>query len=160
MIQRPQSLLLLLAAICYVVMAFSPLWSLTVEASTVHLSAFKGILTNTINGTSTVEKEISTIYLSLISLAGAALTIFVIFLYKNRPLQATLSAVNSLFITIFIGLTLLMAIPKCKEIIMSQGDGTYLWGFYLAPIILLANFVANRLIRKDEALVKSVDRIR
>ena len=58
MIQRPQSLLLLLAAICYVIMAFSPLWSLTVEASTVHLSAFKVILTNTINCTSTVEKEI------------------------------------------------------------------------------------------------------
>ena len=160
MIQRPQSLLLALAAIGYLVMAFSPLWSLTVEASTVHLTAFKGVLTNTLAGTTTVEKEVSTIYLFIFCLLGAALSLFIIFLYKNRPLQATMSAVNSLFITIFIGLSLLSAIPKCKEMIMSQGDGVYAWGFYLAPVILLSNFIANRLIRKDEALVKSVDRIR
>ena len=160
MIQRPQSLVLFLTATLYALMAFAPLWELTVDASTVELNATIATLSNNINGTVTIEKELSNVYLLATSAAGVILSIVTIFLFKNRPLQAKISALNALIITVFIGLTIFIAIPASKQAIMSQDNGAYQWGFFLSAAILLSIFITNKLIRKDEDLVRSVDRIR
>jgi divalent metal cation (Fe/Co/Zn/Cd) transporter len=44
--------------------------------------------------------------------------------------------------------------------INAQEAGTYQIGFWTILVAMVANMLANRFIRKDEALVRSVDRIR
>lgn len=160
MIQRPQTLLLALTGLLYIAMAFGPIWSLHVEPSTITLNSSYAVLTNTIEGSTQVEKEVSTIYLLATCAAGFILSVVCIFLFKNRPLQAKLSALSMGLVTTFVGLTIFIAIPKCKEVIMNNAEGHYQWAFYLCIGVIISNLIANRLIRKDEALVKSVDRIR
>lgn len=160
MIQRPQTLLLALTGLLYIGMAFGPIWSLHIEPSSIALNSSNAILSNTLGATTQVEKQVSTIYLLAVCAAGFILSIVCIFLFKNRPLQAKLSALSMALVTTFVGLTVFVAIPKCKEVIMNNAEGQYQWAFYLSIGVIISNFIANRLIRKDEALVKSVDRIR
>ena len=150
MIQRPQSLLLFLTAILYGVMAFAPLWQLAVDPSIIELNATNAFLTNDINGEITTAKELSNVYLLATCACGVVLSIVTIFLFKNRALQAKISALNALIITVFIGMTTFIAIPSCKQTIMSQDNGAYQWGFFLAAAILVSIFITNKLIRKDK----------
>jgi hypothetical protein len=160
MIQRPQSLVLFLTAVLYGLMAFAPLWQLTVEPSTITLNASNAIIYNLLDSETSIIKEIPNVYLLAACACGAILSIVTIFLFNNRPLQAKISAINAMIITVFIGLTIFIAIPNYKQILMSQDNGTYQWGFFLTVPILISIFITTKLIRKDEALVKSVDRIR
>ena len=48
--------------------------------------------------------------------------------------------------------------PKLKY--REGPDGVFLLGFFMIPVAMIANTMANRFIRKDEKLVRSVDRIR
>ncbi len=160
MIQRPQTALLFLSAILYAVMALAPIWSISIGVTSVTLSACKAVLTNDLDGVNIIAKESSNIYLLVCLVCGAILSLVSIFFFKNRPLQAKLSALNSLLITTFVGLTIFLAIPKAQSLIMTKDVGQYHWGFYLSLVVIVSNFIANKLIRKDEALVKSVDRIR
>jgi hypothetical protein len=95
-------------------------------------------------------------YLGLF-MASAALAFITIFLFKNRKLQFVLNRFNILLNLILLGifvyriLTLSGGIDKVSE----KGIGVIL------PIISIVLLVlANRAIKKDEDLVKSVDRLR
>lgn len=158
MIQRPQSILLAVVAILYGLLAFAPLWILNTSTGLLTLDATSSTLINPAN------EEIasaSNVYLLATSACGVILTIITLFLFKNRPLQARLSALNTLIVVVFVGLTVFLAHPQAMKLATSStATGNYGWGFYLTVGILTLNFLANRMIRKDEALVKSVDRIR
>ena len=160
MIQRPQSILLAIVAILYAVIAFAPLWTITIEPSTVLLNATNATLTSTVGNEIVEEKSNSNVYLLAVCACGFILSIVTIFLFKNRPLQAKISAANTLIIAILLSLATFVAIPQAQELIMTQDQGSFEWGFYLTAAIIILNFLANKLIRKDEALVRSVDRIR
>ena len=160
MIQRPQTLLLFLTAVLYGLMAFAPLWQLTVAPSTVVINATMTTLSTTIDGVSSIEKESSNVYLLAACACGVILSIVIIFLFKNRALQAKISALNALIIMIFVGLNVVFTLPTAKQMIMSADNGEFQWGFYLAIGVIISIVLTNKLIRKDEALVKSVDRIR
>ena len=160
MIQRPQTLLLFVTAILYVLMAFAPLWSLTIEASNVSLSAVNAVLSATLEGKTSILKESSNIYLLATLACGSILSVVSIFFFKDRPLQAKITALNMLVITVFIVLSISIALPNAKALIMSDENGSFEWGFFLTLPIIVCNFIASKLIRKDEKLVRSVDRIR
>jgi hypothetical protein len=85
------------------------------------------------------------------------ISIVAIFLYNNRPFQANVVRGG-------IGMQF-FALGFVVGVLFSLGGiGTYLWqeaiGVFLMLLALLAQFLAVRSIKKDEELVKSMDRIR
>lgn len=153
MIQRIQSLLLFLAAVLLTVCLFTPVWKAASNID-VHLDTYKLTITN--QGVPTAS---STIYLSILIVLSIALTFFVIFKYKNRLLQIRLNMMNTILICIIEGLYF-WNIKSAKEL-LSLGY-TENWGaaFYLPLGALVLCIIAGRRIQKDEALVRSVDRLR
>jgi hypothetical protein len=96
-------------------------------------------------------------------LIGLAVTILllqfiIIFSYKNRVKQARLANINILLMLGFIIVCWLSVMLSAK----SLGNGVYSLKVYMAlPFIsVFMNYLAIRAIKRDEALVRSVDRIR
>ncbi|HER40526.1 MAG TPA: DUF4293 family protein [Salinimicrobium catena] len=88
---------------------------------------------------------------------GSALISFItIFLYKNRKLQFVLGRLNIILNLILLGLFVYWSLNISGESEISEkGIGM------LIPIISIVFLVlANKAIKKDEDLVKSVDRLR
>lgn len=96
------------------------------------------------------------IYLGLFAVS-AVLAIITIFLYKNRKLQFVLNRFNIMIHLILLGIFVYRMLNLSGEVekISEKGIGIIL------PIISIVLLVlANRAIKKDEDLVKSVDRLR
>jgi hypothetical protein len=93
----------------------------------------------------------------------AVLTILIawieIFKYKNRLTQMKLGTLNSLLITGAL-VFLVYLTYKGQSNILPNILGEYKIGLFMPAIALVLNSLANRFIRKDEKLVRSVDRIR
>lgn len=89
-------------------------------------------------------------------LASAVISMVTIFLFKNRKLQFVLCRLNIILNLILLGLFVYWALNISGESNISEkGIGM------LIPIISIVFLVlANKAIKKDEALVKSVDRLR
>lgn len=141
MIQRIQTVWLLLAAACGFGMIKVPLFSATLPDTSVRdLIATESLLLYAI-----------VILISVMALAT-------IFLFKNRPLQLKLSIFG---IIASIGIITLevyeIGVFKTTYAITS---GTYQWGGLLPIFMLIFFFLAARGIYKDQKLVKSLDRLR
>ena len=107
----------------------------------------------------TGEESKTRIYLAALMLLTAGLAGFSISRYKNRLLQMKLG----FGITLGIAATLIFMMMGAREgeaMLEASKHGRNLSGFYLLFIALFSNIISNRLIRKDEKLVRSMDRIR
>lgn len=136
MIQRRQSLYLLMVFILNVLLLFwIPVWKL--EGNLAQLAS------------DFMETNISVI-------ASAVLALISIFLFKNRKLQFVLGRLNILINFFVIGFFVYTALNLPGEMEISEkGIGG------LIPLISIVFLVlANKAIKKDEDLVKSVDRFR
>ena len=135
MLQRIQTLDLLTAAICSGVLS-----------STTYLIVSGGVVIGIID---------SLAYL-LLFLGSALLSVISIFLYKSRQTQFVLGRLNIILNFILLGLFVyrLLSLPG-EPANSEKGIGLLLPVF---SIVLLA--LANKAIKKDESLVKSVDRLR
>lgn len=88
--------------------------------------------------------------------ASVLLAILSIFKYKNRQTQFVLNRLNSLFIFILLGVFVYRPLMVSGETQVSEkGIGLF---FPIISIVFLV--LANKAIKKDERLVKSVDRLR
>ncbi|WP_046758304.1 DUF4293 domain-containing protein [Kordia jejudonensis] len=89
-------------------------------------------------------------------MASAVLALITIFMFKNRKLQFVLNRFNNIFNLILLGVFVYRMLNLSGEMEISEkGIGIIL------PIISIVLLVlANRAIKKDEDLVKSVDRLR
>jgi len=89
-------------------------------------------------------------------LISALISFVTIFLFKNRKLQFVLGRLNIILNLILLGLFVYWSLNISGEINISEkGIGM------LIPIISIVFLVlANKAIKKDEDLVKSVDRLR
>lgn len=95
--------------------------------------------------------------LAISLLIAMLLNVLSIFLYNNRKNQIAWIKRSALFQVVAFGF--------CVGVLLSLGGiGTYLWdealGSGLALLGLLFQILAMRYIRKDEELVRSMDRIR
>ncbi len=134
MIQRKQSIFLILAAL----------------VSTV--SAWIGDLWKTASGW--IQAEDVTVLL-LLFLSSAALSAATIFLFKNRKLQMRLGGLNIILNILLVGYLAYSLSNLPGGFDSEKGIGL------LAPFISIAFLImANRYIQKDEKLVKSVNRFR
>jgi hypothetical protein len=67
--------------------------------------------------------------------------------------------INSLVMVSLVAATFLTT-NGINEAIKAQDGGDYGIGFWSILVSMVMNMLANRFIKKDEALVRSVDRIR
>ena len=100
------------------------------------------------------------IYLFILPLLAAGIAGYSLFQFNNRLRQMQLGALNSLLMATTLGLTLWRSMSM--EELMSNPP-TYdfpAYGFFALAGAIIFNLSSNRFIRKDEKLVKSMDRIR
>ena len=162
MIQRIQSIFMFLAAVCMVGMTFFPLWQkadletsrlVTMNAFEIRFEQQAGDGSMELLGTQSV------LLISIGAFVAAGIMLFSIFQYKNRMTQVKLNALFSLLSAATV-VGIVFYSLKGNSLIVPDQQGAYLMGFYLPFAAMINNFLANRFIRKDEALVRSADRIR
>ncbi|MBQ7448636.1 MAG: DUF4293 domain-containing protein [Paludibacteraceae bacterium] len=166
MIQRFQSLYLLLIAILSILLCFvSPVTFLTPESGVQeaqmlefgfsHLNDVTSLNDNTMPNV--VKPVMSTWALPTINIVLAVLALVIIFLYKKRILQARLCIILAIASVGYYAV-LAVYVLAAKEM--------FALDWYLTPwaAIPLINFVLTimsaRAILKDEALVRAADRLR
>lgn len=89
-------------------------------------------------------------------LGSAALSVLSIFMYKNRKSQFMLGRLNIILNFILLGFFVYQSLNLSGETAVSEkGIGMFI---PIISIVFLA--LANKAIKKDEDLVKSVDRLR
>jgi len=146
MIQRIQSLWLLLAGL--------------VNAGLFYFDLYR-IETNK-NGLKTIEsiRTAGPDYLAF--LLGIVITVvpfIAIFMFKKRPTQRTLVLLNIVITIGFIAYTL-MRVSNINNGTSAPVSGTYWIGSVLPVLSIIFMVMAVNGIRKDEKLVKSLDRLR
>ena len=153
MIQRIQTIYLLLTISCMITSLFIP-FSSFLNNEGITLGAFG--LANLPENLSEVSSRFP-YYLCIISVIG--LTIYTIAMYKFRKRQLLLGRINYLLILATI-VFILMDIDYVAQQLDSIDKIQYEIGAFLPVAALPFVFLANRGIKKDEALVKSLDRLR
>lgn len=138
MIQRIQSLWLLLAAGCAFATFKFPYFTGTNA---------KGITPYELNAT-------ESFILMLVTVAIGLLALVTIFLFKKRTLQLRLCVLGILLEALLI----FLYYQKVQTFV--QGQGTYSLTSILHSIIVLAFVLAARAINKDAKLIKESDRLR
>ncbi len=89
-------------------------------------------------------------------IVSGVLSLFTIFLFKNRKLQFVLGRLNIILNFFLLGFFVYLSLNLSGETVVSEkGIGMFL---PIISIVFLA--LANKAIKKDEDLVKSVDRLR
>ncbi len=164
MIQRIQSVFLLLTAVALIVALFFPIWSeVSVEKReraelNVYELRYEKINDDGSRGEAFNVKN--TMYISFFFFAGAAIALISIFQFNNRLRQIQLGALNSLVIGGSVIFSWFVYINKAELLVDPAKQGEFGVSFYLPLVALLLNSFANRFIRKDEKLVRSADRLR
>ncbi|WP_216690479.1 DUF4293 family protein [Hymenobacter siberiensis] len=157
MIQRIQSVFLLLLALAMLSLLALPLWhkvdGLTHQELTLTAFGFDA------HGL-TVPAGIGPVWLiGTLAAASAALAFYEIFQFRTRMRQLMLGSINLLLITATLGAEFYFQ-TKGEQLLNIKLEGQVLLAFYLPTLALLLNLLANRFIRRDEQLVRSADRLR
>jgi glucan phosphoethanolaminetransferase (alkaline phosphatase superfamily) len=157
MIQRVQTIFLFLIAVGMGVTLSTQLWMQgDVDGDYWTLSAF--MLTNLDQGGEVIQSS-SKWYLATLAALAAILALASIFQYRLRSRQLLLNMINSLVMVSLVAATFLTT-NGINEAIQGEDGGEYGIGFWSILVSMVMNMLANRFIKKDEALVRSVDRIR
>jgi phosphatidylserine synthase len=163
MIQRIQTLFQALSVICLAILLFVPIWSKTSPDKTknVVLDAWArteyAATANTLN--QTVVATESNWYIGTSAILGMVILAYSITQYKNRLMQMKLGIAFSLCI-LTTGVTTFIGIKMAEDLTDPKFIGFNEVGLYLPFVALFLNMAANRFIRKDEQLVRSMDRLR
>ncbi|MBT8179673.1 MAG: DUF4293 family protein, partial [Eudoraea sp.] len=97
-----------------------------------------------------------TLWIAIVFLAVAVFALIAVFLYKNRKNQFVLNRLNLILNLFLLGFFVYRSLSLSGETAVSEkGIGMLIPIF---SIVFLA--LANKAIKKDEDLVKSVDRLR
>lgn len=148
-IQRWQSVLLLIATIFMTIFSFSSLCEINLDSNSYILTTF-GFedLKNPANNQ-------LAFYLCGLSLLSAILSLIAIFMYRNTQFQKILCRINVLIILAIYAVA--MIIPYNT---FAGADVVWSVTIVFPAIAMILTFVANRLIVNDENKLKSYDRIR
>lgn len=153
MIQRIQSLFLLLVFICLGAMILLPIASFT-GSVTWMTSGILGLEEGQ-SASGVLPFPIQGIILGLM-----ALTVFILFSYKNRKRQMSLGRINFILILGLVVVIQLSLDSISSDLGMELQNVTHGFSTYLPIIALGFHLLANRGIKRDEDLIRSVDRLR
>ncbi|MEE9349633.1 MAG: DUF4293 domain-containing protein [Flavobacteriaceae bacterium] len=144
MIQRIQSLFLLLATVVSGALSHVFfLWKATYDAD---FTALESI----------AHESLTIKPIGVLFIVSALISFVTIFMFKNRKAQFVMNRVNILLNFLLLGFIFYNLFNISGEPLVSEkGIGSFL---PIASVFLLV--FANRFIKKDEDLVKSVDRLR
>ncbi len=154
MIQRIQSIYLLIATVLMALTCFQPL---------AFFSCDQGVFDLFATGLKSSDGEVvhSAIYLLIITALSAILPLVTIFLFKNRMLQIRLCVVEMVLtigVLLMIGAYFYLAQRGIREFEFNSMGVHYAIIF---PVVsLIFNYLAFKAIFKDEMLIKSLDRLR
>ncbi|MGM0565452.1 MAG: DUF4293 domain-containing protein [Bacteroidota bacterium] len=158
MIQRIQTVFLFLAIVAIILLAFFPLATFYSQTGifVLHVYELESI---------TPGAEIPFIPWIFAPLAVAALVVLILNViallsYKNRIKQIKLTQVSILLNILFIVGLMFYYVPTIEENTSTAVDYTESIGIYLPLISLVFTLIAQHFIKKDEKLVRSVDRLR
>ena len=137
MIQRIQTIYLLLAfVVTGVLLFFFPLWTMSDNKEYFFM-----------------QSQVYTIILGL----SASLTLLGIVSYKKRQNQFVIGRLNIILNLILLGLFVYRSLNLSGETPAVSEKGI---GMFLPAVAIVLLVLANKAIKKDEDLVKSVDRLR
>lgn len=162
MIQRIQSVFLLVAAIIAIVLVFIP-YGYVNTTDTQYLFNSLVLKYNYPDGHAVVRVY----YVAFTFLVCAALSLIALFSYKNRVRQTQIISINMIVYLV----ALLLVLWICPDVIFKKyfaiinTNYEYEFAHKILFVILIAVeavslYLANRYIKKDEALVRSADRLR
>ncbi|MDE6697715.1 MAG: DUF4293 domain-containing protein, partial [Muribaculaceae bacterium] len=155
-IQRWQSVMLLIAGIMMGIFSFCSLGQIQAEAYTFGVTAL-GIFRE---GIATAPNEVtgnSTLILFILSLLACLLPLIDIFCFKNLNLQKKVALISGL-LSISAGVIVAFTAPKFA----SDFKADVTWSvFVCAPLLaLIADILAYRLISSDQKKLRAADRLR
>ncbi|MBO3700383.1 DUF4293 domain-containing protein [Roseivirga sp. E12] len=165
MIQRFQTVLLLLVALCMALILAYPIWfeqspdaskGIIVTALKMEVVDFGG--TPTDGADDIILESRGTWYIAALAIAASLVAFISIFQFKNRLNQMKLGALNALLMAATLGVSF-YKVYQFEEM-LNPAQGSFSIGFFLSAVAMVLNVLSNRFIRKDEKLIKSVDRIR
>ena len=149
MIQRIQSVYLLVVTILTVVCMCNPIGSII--ASTNEISEFGNLCITLPDG----SKDYAPWALFAILLVVALLSFGTIFLFKKRMLQIRLTIFSSVMLIGYYAALVAYILLLAEETTFSAS-----WSICLPFVCIILNWLAIRGIGADEALVKAYDRLR
>lgn len=167
MLQRIQTIFMTIAAVSMVAVLFLPIWEKSDqkfdaekrEYAIMNAFELRYEQHDTASGSIELLGTQPTILISIGAVVSALVMFWSITQYKNRMTQVKLNALFSLLTAgTFVGIY--VYINKANALFDPTVFGQFLIGFYLPIVAMFNNFIANRFIRKDEKLVRSMDRIR
>ena len=157
MIQRVQSLFLLVAAAVAIAVLFIPIGNI-IDATGFSLYQYDAF---------SLKKEgvgvISTLYIAILWGVSAILSLVTIFMFKNRQLQVRLNGVNMLVMLAAL-VAMLYIYPNFifekRQFVTNASvlEFNHLILISLVPAVSL--YLANMFIKKDEKKVRAADRLR
>ncbi len=154
MIQRIQSIFLLLAAGSMALLFTKSMSFITILGDTSALRAAEQAML----GDGVFETN-DHIILSILVLATITLPIIALFLYKNRSLQMKLGRLTITLVIIVFALAIILFMSDYK--LIKEGTEVSIEYGFLAPFLaILFAVLALRGIKKDDKLVRSSDRLR
>ena len=162
MIQRIQSLFLLVAAIIPIVLLFLPFGYITTDEAQFIFNSVS-LKYNIPEGHTIVRVY----YVALCLVICSALSLIALFSFKNRVRQTQIISITMIVYLV----TLMLMLWICPDVIfkkyfISRGmDFEFTFAYKIVLLILICVeaiclYLANRFIKKDEALVRSADRLR
>lgn len=157
MLQRIQSIYLLVSLVIGISLAFFPLAEFNANDSIYFVKAF-GIF---YQDTDSLLFESPFQALSIVWIFHLLITASSIFQFKNRKTQIKICSLNIVLLFVIAGLLFFVeySIPDdIKE--ESEPAVNYLFGSLLPFVSIVFQILAMRAIQKDEKLIKSIDRIR
>lgn len=156
-IQRWQSVMLLIAGVMMGIFSFCSLGQIQAADYTFNVTALgicrEGIATATDEATG-----MSTVVLFILSLLSAILPLIDIFCFRNMPLQKKMALVSGLFAAI----AGVIAVFQSSNYASEAWQSTVSWSIFIcAPAIaLIADILAYRLISGDQRKLRAADRLR
>lgn len=162
MIQRIQTIFLFLVAVAMFMVTYFTIWEQVNPDQTekMKLTAWNLTVYEIENGQERdIVNQTGVYYIGILAIIAALLALYSLSQYKNRTRQMFLNMINSLVMGSTLGLVVYQSYLANLDFNPSVG-GAYVLGFYAIVAAIILNVISNRFIRKDEMLVKSVDRIR
>jgi hypothetical protein len=148
MLQRVQTLYLIGSIVLFILMLCFPIGYLSIGKVTAPLNVF---------GFQIGQVHHSTLIIAIVSFISLICQIAIILLFNNRLLQLRLVIFNIVLQVAFYIAVIASVMIYSDDAVSSFSVG---WAIFIPVVTIVLNVLAYRAIRKDEALVRSLNHLR